>query len=90
MKKATQVVPLCKELEQVTRRGPLRRSLMPQKLLLARTHLHMQNMPQVAQTLSTLDDSSMERDFLLAVCHYHAQDYKQYYLICLGLVAGAK
>lgn len=32
----------------------------------------------------------MERDFLLALSLYNTQEYKQCYLVCLGLVAGAK
>ena len=32
----------------------------------------------------------MERDFLIALSQYTQQAYKEFYLLCIGLVAGAK
>lgn len=80
---------MCKETETVCRQGASIRSQTPVSLLKARAYLALNNVNQMQSALN-IDDTGIERDFLQALALYASQDYKQYYLTCLGLVAGAK
>jgi hypothetical protein len=51
--------------------------------------LSLNNHKQVVDILK-VDEAILERDFLLALSLYAQQSYKEYYLLCIGLVAGAK
>ncbi len=52
-------------------------------------HLSLNNHKQVIEALK-VDEAVLERDFLIALSLYSQQSYKEYYLLCIGLVAGAK
>lgn len=69
--------------------GVVLRHLQPINLIKARTQLALNNMQSAMQELHN-DDIVIERDFLTAIALFISQDYSQYYLACLGLVAGAK
>jgi len=74
---------------QLCDRGQQKRSNFPISLIQARMHLQLGNHKQVVENLK-VDEAVLERDFLIALSLYAQQSYKEFYLLCIGIVAGAK